>query len=118
MTTATSAIHGNGITSSSICRRLRTKGPTASRARNYPRSLHPLKDNQMLYPLLGASGLRTGEALYLEIDKHISKDFSTLYMRQKVSNGRIEPFLKTDNGTRDMDLPSTVAALLKNFIGG
>lgn len=38
---------------------------------------------QMLYVLLGASGMRFGEALGLEIDKHISEDCSTLLIRQK-----------------------------------
>ncbi len=33
---------------------------------------------RMLYVLLGATGMRIGEALGLEIDKHISPDFSTL----------------------------------------
>jgi len=57
---------------------------------------------QMLYILLGASGLRFGEAFGLEIDKHISDDFSTLHIRQKVWNGRVQPFLKTENGVRDI----------------
>jgi hypothetical protein len=43
----------------------------------------------MLYVLLGATGLRFGEAFGLEIDKHISDDFSTLHIRQKVWSGRV-----------------------------
>jgi len=35
---------------------------------------------QMLYVLLATTGTRFGEALGLEIDKHISNDFSTLYI--------------------------------------
>jgi Phage integrase family len=72
---------------------------------------------QMLYVLLGASGLRFGEALGLEIGKHISDDCLTLLIRQKVWNGRVQPFLKTENGVRDIDLHPDVAAMLKRFIG-
>jgi site-specific recombinase XerD len=72
---------------------------------------------QMLYVLLGATGMRFGEGLGLEVDKHISDDFSTLYIRQKVWNGRIQPFLKTENGVRDIDLHPDVTAMLRRFIG-
>lgn len=72
---------------------------------------------QMLFVLLGASGLRFGEALGLEIDKHVSEDCSTLLIRQKVWNGRDQAFLKTENGVRDIDLHPDVAAMLKRFIG-
>lgn len=72
---------------------------------------------QMLYILLGASGLRFGEAFGLEIDKHISDDFSTLHIRQKVWSGRVQPFLKTENAVRDVDLHPAIAAFLKRFIG-
>ena len=72
---------------------------------------------QMLYVLLGATGMRFGEALGLEIDKHISDDGSTLFIRQKVWNGRIQPFLKTESGLRDVDLHPDIAAILKGFIG-
>jgi integrase len=72
---------------------------------------------QMLYVLLGASGLRFGEALGLEIEKHVSDDCSTLLIRQKVWDGRVQQFLKTENGVRDIDLHPDVAAVLKRFIG-
>jgi integrase len=72
---------------------------------------------RMLYVLLGATGLRFGEVFGLEIDKHISDDFSTLHIRQKVWSGHVQPFLKTGNGVRDIDLPSSISALLKKFIG-
>lgn len=55
---------------------------------------------QMLYILLGTSGLRFGEALGLEIDEHLSDDCSTLLIRQKVWNGCVQPFLKSENGIR------------------
>jgi integrase len=72
---------------------------------------------QMLFILLGATGMRIGEALGLEIDKHISSDFSTLHIRQKVWNGRIQSFLKTENGIRDIDLPTSITPILKKFVG-
>ena len=72
---------------------------------------------QMLYVLLGAAGMRFGEALGLEIEKHISDDFSTLHIRQKAWNGRVQPFLKTENGIRDIDLHPSIAAMLKEFVG-
>lgn len=71
---------------------------------------------QMLYVLLGATGLRFGEAIGLEIDKHISDDFSTLHIRQKVWCGRVQTFLKTENGVRDIDLHPCISAMLKKFV--
>jgi integrase len=72
---------------------------------------------QMPSVLLGASGLRFGEALGLEIDKHSSDDRSILSVRQKVCNGRVQLFLKTENGFRDIDLHPNVATFLKRLIG-
>ncbi|MGH9681075.1 MAG: tyrosine-type recombinase/integrase, partial [Candidatus Acidiferrales bacterium] len=72
---------------------------------------------QMLYVLLGATGMRIGEALGIEIDKHISDDFSTLRIRQKAWNGCIQPFLKSDNGLRDIDLHPSISVMLKTFVG-
>lgn len=72
---------------------------------------------QMLYVLLGATGMRIGEALGIEIDKHFSDHLSTLLIRQKVWNGRVQSFLKTENGVRDIDLHASVADRLKEFIG-
>lgn len=71
---------------------------------------------RMLYVLFGATGLRFGEAFGLEIDKHISDDFSILHIRQKVWNGRVQPFLKTENGVRDVDLHPSISAMLKRFV--
>src|SRR6202035_163702 len=64
---------------------------------------------QMLYILLGATGMRIGEALGIEIDKHISDNFSTVQIRQKAWNGYIQQFLKSDNGIRDIDLHPSIA---------
>jgi integrase len=47
---------------------------------------------RVLYALLAGCGpMRAGEALGLEIDKHISKDCRTLYIRQKAKRGEIQP---------------------------
>ncbi|MGB2793228.1 MAG: site-specific integrase, partial [Candidatus Acidiferrales bacterium] len=72
---------------------------------------------QMLFVLLGATGMRIGEALGLEIEKHVSSDFSTLHIRQKVWRGQVQPFLKSENGIRDIDLPTSIVAVLKEFVG-
>lgn len=72
---------------------------------------------RMFYILLGATGMRIGEALGIEIDKHISGDFSTLQIRQKAWNGYIQQFLKTDNGIRDIDLHPSISTMLKTFVG-
>jgi Phage integrase, N-terminal SAM-like domain len=45
---------------------------------------------RVLYALVGGCGpLRVGEALGIEINKHISPDFRTLYIRQKAKRGEI-----------------------------
>jgi hypothetical protein len=73
---------------------------------------------RMLYALLADCGpLRAGEALGLEIGKHISEDCRTLYVQQKAKRGVIQPFLKTKNGTREVDLCSSLAKELQAFIG-
>jgi integrase len=74
------------------------------------------KDYPMLYALCAASGLRFGEALGIDI-KHISPDCSTIKIVQKVWRGQIHGFLKTGNGRREVDLHSTIAAMLKDYIG-
>jgi hypothetical protein len=70
----------------------------------------------MFCALLAGSGLRVGEASGLEIDKHVSEDFKTLYVRQKVRRGKLEHFLKTDAGCRDVDLCAALAGMLKIFV--
>lgn len=72
---------------------------------------------RMFLALLGGTGLRAGEASGIEIDKHISADFGTLYIRQKVRRGSLEKFLKTDAGRREVDLCPVLATMLKEFVG-
>jgi len=42
--------------------------------------------------------------------KHISDDCRTLSIEQKAKRGEIQPYLKTKNGAREVDLCSPVAA--------
>jgi integrase len=73
---------------------------------------------RVLYALLAGCGpLRAGEALGLEIDKHISSDFRTLSIRQKAKSGEIQPYLKTKAGEREVDLCSTLAKMLRDYVG-
>jgi integrase len=72
---------------------------------------------QMYLALAGGGGFRAGEAIGIEIDKHISTDFRTIKVRQKVRRGNLEHFLKTDAGRRDVDLCSALSEMLKAFVG-
>lgn len=73
---------------------------------------------RMLYALLAGCGpLRVGEAFGLEIDKHISSDFRTLTIVQKVKCRRIQDHLKTAAGEREVDLCSSLSAMLRDFVG-
>ena len=80
--------------------------------------LFALDQYRMLYALLAGCGpLRVGEALGLEIDKHISSDFRTLSIVQKAKRGEIQTYLKTKNGTRQVDLCSALASMLREYVG-
>ena len=72
---------------------------------------------RMIFILCGATGLRIGEVLGIEIDKHISSDFLTLYIQQQVRRGKIEERLKTANAVRQVDLHPAIATRLKQFVG-
>jgi integrase len=72
---------------------------------------------QMFLALLAGTGLRAGEAMGIEIDKHISADFKTLFIRQKIRPAKLENFLKTDSGRREVDLCPVLATMLKEFVG-
>jgi integrase len=71
---------------------------------------------QFLYALLAGTGLRIGEALGLEIGKHISEDYRTLYIRQSVWAGKTQS-AKSESATRDVDLCPPLTHLLKQFVG-
>lgn len=72
---------------------------------------------QMLFVFAAAAGLRIGEALGIEIDKHLSADCSTVTIAQKARHGRVEPRVKSVNAKREVDLHPSVAKLLKGFLG-
>ena len=73
--------------------------------------------HRMLFALLAGCGpLRAGEALGLEIGKHISPDCHTLQVSQKAKRGHIQSYLKTRNGERKVGLCGDLAAILKEFV--
>jgi len=72
----------------------------------------------MVFILCGASGLRIGEALGLEIDKHISTDFLTITIDQKVRQCKVEERVKTASAVRKVDLHPTIATMLREFVKG
>jgi hypothetical protein len=57
------------------------------------------------------------EALGLEIGKHISPDFRTLYIRQKAKAGEIYDYLKAKNGERDVNLCVDLAEMRNVHVG-
>lgn len=72
---------------------------------------------RMLFILAGATGMRIGEALGLEIDKHFSGDFLTITISQKVRHCKVDERVKTASAARQVDLHSSIAKLLKSFVG-
>jgi len=74
-------------------------------------------NEQALYVLLAATGMRISEALAIE-SKHFINEGRTIVVRQQVDRAtpRIVPYLKTDAGTREVDLSTEVAEYLRAFI--
>src|ERR1017187_7421566 len=73
---------------------------------------------RMMFILCGATGLRIGEALGIEIHKHMSSDFRTISVKQKVRHCKVENRLKTASSDREVDLHPTIAAMLQEFVDG
>jgi integrase len=71
---------------------------------------------RVLYALLAGSGLRIGEALGLEVGKHISPDCHVLDVRQSVWRTTVQA-PKTRNAVRRVHLCNELATVLKAFIG-
>jgi integrase len=69
---------------------------------------------RVLYSMLAGTGLRIGEALALEVSD-ISE--SVVRVRQGVWNGIVQS-PKTFSGLREVDVHSTLAAILKTHVGG
>jgi integrase len=76
-------------------------------------------EEQALYVLEGATGLRISEALALEA-KHFINGGRTIEVRQQVDRDtpRIVSYLKTDAAYREVDLNTEVAEYLRAFIDG
>jgi integrase len=74
-------------------------------------------DEQALYVLLAATGMRISEALALET-KHFVNDGQTIAVSQQVGRDtpRIVRYLKTDAGTREIEVSTEVAEYLRGFI--
>ena len=74
---------------------------------------------QALYVLLGATGMRISEALALET-KHLTNAGRTIEVRQQVDREKpqIVKYLKTDAAFRDIDLHQDVAEYLRAFVSG
>src|SRR5713101_6383043 len=76
-------------------------------------------DEQALYVLLAATGMRISEALALET-KHFTNGGRTIEVRQQVDRDtpRIIKCLKTDAAYRDIDLHPDVAEFLRRYMSG
>jgi integrase len=76
-------------------------------------------EEQALYVLEGATGLRISEALALEA-KHFINGGRTIEVRQQVDRDspRVVSYLKTDAAYREVDLSTPVAEYLRAFIDG
>jgi integrase len=74
-------------------------------------------DEQALYVLLAATGMRISEALALET-KHFVNNCRTIQVYQQVDRDhpRIVKYVKTDAGFREVDLCTTVGEYLQAFI--
>jgi integrase len=74
---------------------------------------------QMGVSLLAGSNVRISELLALRIERHISDDRTTLYIRQqrKKDGSGVTDVLKTPAACRDIDLHSSLAKMLDDFIG-
>jgi len=76
-------------------------------------------NEQALYVLLAATGMRISEVLALEA-KHFVNDGRTIQVCQQVDRDRprIVPYVKTDAGFREVDLCTVVGEYLRAFTSG
>jgi integrase len=70
---------------------------------------------QLFFALSGGTGLRFGEALGIKV-QDISSDCSTIKIVQKAWRSQIHNFLKTDSGSREIDLCPALASMLKEYL--
>jgi len=71
-------------------------------------------NERMLFILCGATGMRVGEILGLEIGKHFADDFTTILVRQQAKGNTLTSDVKTKNASRDIDVHPEVANLFGN----
>jgi integrase len=76
-------------------------------------------EEQALYVLLSATGMRISEALAAEAG-HFTNDGRTIQVRQQVDRNRprIVKYLKTDAASRDVDISVDTAEYLRKYIAG
>lgn len=76
-------------------------------------------DEQALYVIEGAAGMRISEALALE-KKHFINNCRTICIHQQVDRDtpRIVEYLKTDSSYREIDVSEEVAKYLRAFLEG
>jgi integrase len=70
---------------------------------------------QLFFALCGGTGLRFGEVLGIKV-QDISPDCSTIKIVQKAWRSQIHKFLKTDSGSREIDLCPPLASMLKEYL--
>jgi integrase len=75
------------------------------------------KEEQALYVLEGATGMRISEALALEA-RHFIHGGKSILIEQQVDKDcpRIVPYVKTDFSYREIDLHPDIAAYLRKFV--
>lgn len=69
---------------------------------------------RLLFALCGGTGLRFGEALGIQ---DISPDCSTIKIVQKARRSQLHNFLKTESGSREVDLCPALAAIAEGIPG-
>ena len=69
-----------------------------------------------MFSVLAASGLRFGEILGLQI-RNVLDDCTRLRIVEKNWNGKQQDWLKTENGDRIVELHSSVATMLRDYLG-
>jgi len=70
---------------------------------------------RMLYALVAGTGMRAGEAFGLMVE-HVSADCSVIAIKQSVWGNQVQS-PKTKNAIREIDLHSSLAKMLRQFIG-
>jgi integrase len=95
----------------------RQNRPSISREAMSGLAKYAVMQIRFLFILLASTGARIGEILGVEIDKHISNNFRTILISQKLRKGQLEPTVKTLAGQREIDLPISISLILRWFVG-